>query len=219
MSLRMYTEAESLKMRIERCIRGDIEMGNFSEIDHVLIHSSQAPLLSLGENDDTTRDFLVPCSLDIIISDRPRQSGTPCGLVKLITGEFEPIDLHVDSYTNGCFDIERMIQLLEGAIQDVGYAELQGKCLWIHGVIAFVAILYAKASFAKVVNEMQMDGDAILNDIAFTTKHPFRVRTSVNNPLTVIEDRAQFTCATVDKNGWVVGERTKEEVARIPKGY
>jgi hypothetical protein len=35
----------------------------------------------------------------------------------------------------------------------------------------------------------------------------------------VVEGSGEYTHATVDMNGWVVGERTKEEKARIPEGY
>jgi len=218
MSIRRCSDAEFLKERVEQCIRGDMEMENFSEIDHIWIHSSSASLLGLGANDDTTRDFLVPLTLDIVISDRPLRSGIVCG-VKFADESVEEIDLHVSSNTTGCFDPQRMVQNFETVIQKIGYARLKGASVWFQGVIAFVGILYAKASFSQVMNDMEIGGEATLKAVPFTANHPFRVLTSINKPLSVAEEKGKYAFATVDKNGWVVGERTIEEIAKKPSRY
>jgi len=44
----------------------------------------------------------------------------------------------------------------------------------------------------------------------------FLVEVSINRPKSVLKEADEYYSATVDKNGWVVGQRTIEEAFRIP---
>lgn len=47
----------------------------------------------------------------------------------------------------------------------------------------------------------------------------FKVVVSSDRPRSVLDVARNYRVATVDENGWILGERTLEEAAQIPEAY
>jgi hypothetical protein len=204
---------------IERSIAGDMEMGNFSQIHHVWMPPDTARLIGITADGETTRNFRVPHPLDIVFCSDIRRRNL-CQ-VELGDGSRVEIDLQLEQSTEGCFDPYQLTINLQRSVCEIGHSKLAGARILIHEMVGFVAILQARASISKVIEEMQMCGRAMLSNVPFVVNHPFKVVVSTNEPRAVqpVRSTHKVTSATVDKDGWMLGYRTPEEVAAIPAKY
>jgi len=219
MSIRRCSDSEYFAERIEKAIAGDMEMGNFPEIFRVWVHPSHANHLGMKEGEEAIKMFRVPKNIDIVLSDRSLRRHSIYSGIEFADGSAIPIDLQIKSCTEGCFDLGRMVDNFQIAIKNAGYDKLNGARIHFQGIVAFVAIHYAKKSILTVLNEMEIGGETVLKDIPFLVDHPFLVYITSTPPQSVRAMAKDYVLATVDKNGLVVGERTDEEVSRTPPRF
>ena len=213
------TAKDRLVKGIGKSIKGDMIMSSFSEIHHIWIHPDSAYVLDFTRPGQYTGKFMVEHLLTIDISNDAAR-GRACGF-ETKTGRFLAIDLGLDKTTKSClFDISGINdRFIEGVSNINPSIVANGGHVWLHPCVAFLAVIRTDRSFQEIVNNISAKGRACLTEVPFGINHTFQVEVSFERPKSIRPGAECYTHATVDKNGWIVGERTPEEVARIPQGY
>jgi len=201
-----------MRSAIERCIDKDREAGNLGEIDHIWIRAAHFEFSRLNFSAANYGQFAVKHFFDIIIKNSEQNFGNAaCGFVSADT--FIPIDLFATRKFRraGC---ELANENFINGITQINPEKIDREkfLIWLHPAVSFIVDGYCYSSIANIVKCLINDGQVLIPQVSVLIKRTFKIVVSHEPPKSVASEENSL-CATVDKDGWIVGQREPTEVS------